>query len=237
MKTEARLALTLRQRRFEWALARDEQARAAARIIAGKTHDLLNLLQIIQLAAAELERGCDARAGQLLEDLLRSAADSHRSLQELLAAARPAAEEAVRGAPVGPAVEAAVASLQGAGERDGGIGIAIDARIEPAAAAATTRCSAEELEHLVIGLVLDAADAAEAAGAGWPIELAVREREIAGAPWIELVRGCEAAPSGDRFELRVVEAIALRAGGELATSERRGGGEEVIVALPEVARS
>jgi len=225
MKTEARLALTLRQRRFEWALARDEQARAAAHLVAGKTHDLLNLLQIIQLAADEIARHSDARGRDLVEDLRRSAGDSHRSLTELMAVARPAAAAvAVRGAPVGAAIEAAVASLGGA--------IALDARIE-APPAAVTRCTAEELEHLVIGLVLDAADVP--APEARRVELAVRERVIDGAPWIELVRGCETAPAGDRFELRVVEAIAQRAGGELTSSERRGGGEEVVVALPEVA--
>lgn len=223
MRTEARLALSLRQRRFEWALARDEQARTAARLVAGKTHDLLNLLQIIQLAADELERRCEAGARAIVDDLLRTADGARRSLAELMAAARPA-EAIVRGAPVGAAVGAAVASLSGE--------LALDARIE-APPAAATRCTALELEHLVIGLVLDAADA-PAPGAQ-PVELAVRERAIAGAPWIELVRGCEAVPAGDRFELRVVEAIAHRAGGELATSERRGGGEEVVVALPEVA--
>jgi hypothetical protein len=223
MKTEARLALSLRQRRFEWALARDEQARTAARLVAGKTHDLLNLLQIIRLASGVLDQCCDARGREIAVELLRSADDSRRSLAELMAVARPA-QVIVRGAPVGAAVEAAVASLQGA--------VVLDARIE-APPAAATRCTAEELEHLVIGLVLDAADARLPEAR--PVELAVREREIGGAPWIELVRSCEAAPGGDRFELRVVEAIAQRAGGELATSERRGGGEEVIVALPEVA--
>ncbi len=223
MKTDARLALSLRQRRFEWALARDEHARTAARLVAGKTHDLLNVLQIVRLVADELDRRCEARTGELARDLRRAAGDAHRSLLELTAAARPA-EASVRGAPVGPAVAAAVASLEGA--------VALEARID-APPDAATRCTAEELEHLVIGLVLDAADARRPEDR--PIALAVREREIDRAPWIELVRGCEAAPAGDRFELRVVEAIAQRAGGELASSERRGGGEELIVALPEVA--
>jgi signal transduction histidine kinase len=229
MRTEARLALSLRQRRFEWALARDEQGRTAARLVAGKTHDLRNLLQIFRLATAQLERCCDASARSLLDDIQRTVDDAHRSLTELLDACerstRPA-ERAVRGAAVGAAVEAAVAALRGA--------IAVDARIE-APPAAVTHCTAEELEHLVIGLVLDASDAAGPEREAPPIELAVRARPIAGAPWIELVRGGAVAPGGDRFELRVVEAIAQRAGGELATSERRGGGEEVIVALPEVA--
>lgn len=222
-KTSARLALVSRQRRFEWALARDEQARAAARMVAGKTHDLLNLIQIVRLAGGELERCCDASVREILDDLQRTADASHRSLIELMAVARPAAD-GVRGAPVGAAARAAVASLEGALEAR--IDLQIEARIEVPPEAAT-RCTAEELEHLVLGLALDAADAPA-------IELAVRTRTIDDAPWIELVRGYTAAPGGDRFELRAVEAIARRAGGELATSARRRGGEEVIVALPEV---
>jgi hypothetical protein len=86
----------------------------------------------------------------------------------------------------------------------------------------------------VIGLLLDAVEVR--GGEGPPVELLVRERVIAGSPWIELVRGDEPLTGGDRFELRVVEAIAHRASGEVARSERRGGGgEEVIVALPQVA--
>jgi signal transduction histidine kinase len=225
-KTDARLALSLRQRRFEWALARDEQARTAARLVTGKTHDLRNLLQVIQLAADQLEQRCEPSVHVLIDDLRRCAIDARHSLDELMAVARPG-EAIVRGAPVGTAVEAAVASLRDA--------IALDARIE-ARPAAATRCTAEELEHLVIGLALDAADArSETTSATPPVEIAVREREIAGAPWIELVRGSEVVPAGDRFELRVVEAIANRAGGELTTSERRGGGVEVVVALPAVA--
>jgi hypothetical protein len=221
MKTEARLALSLRQRRFEWALARDEQTRTAASIVAGKTHDLLNLIQIIRLASGTLEQRCDPRGREIVQDIARTAEDSHRSFTELMAIARPA-ETVVRGAPVRAAVEAAVAALRDV--------LALDARID-APPASATRCTAAELEHLVIGLVLDAADAP--ASAAQPVELAVREREISGAPWIELVRGGAAVP-GDRFELRVVEEIARRAGGELSTSARRGGGEDVIVALPEV---
>jgi len=57
---EARLALVQRQRRFEWALAREEHGRAASRLVAGKTHDLMNLVQIVQLATYELERRCGA---------------------------------------------------------------------------------------------------------------------------------------------------------------------------------
>lgn len=223
MKTDVRLALMARQRRFEWALARDEQVRTAATFVRGKTHDLLNVLQIIRLATDVLEQRCDKSVREIILDLQRSADDSRRSLTELMEVARPA-EVITRGAPVAEAVKATLASLEGA--------IAVRARIEVRPEAAT-RCTAEELEHLVLGILLDVAEVR--GGDGPPVELLVRERVIAGSPWIELVRGDEPA-DGDRFELRVVEAIAHRAGGEVARSERRGGsGEEVIVALPQVA--
>jgi hypothetical protein len=126
-------------------------------------------------------------------------------------------EVIVRGDPVGSAVAAAITSLRAA----------IDVDIHLASPADTaTRCTATELEHILIGLALDVAEDPE------PIQLFVREREIAGAPWIEIVRASSHIPAGERFELRAVEAIATRAGGELATSERRGGGEELVVALP-----
>jgi len=224
-KTDARLALHLRRRRFEWALARDEQHRTAAQLVVGKTHGLLSMIQIIQLATQELEQRCDSVARKYIEDLRRAAAEARQELTELMAAARPP-DTLAPGAPIGGAVDAAMDSLRDAVDAD-----LLDVRLS-APAGAVTRCTAEELEHLLIGLVLDVADAEPAAR---PIRLLVRERQIDGAPWIEIVRGADTAPGGDRFELRVVEAIARRAGGELATSEARDGGEELVVALPEVA--
>jgi hypothetical protein len=128
--------------------------------------------------------------------------------------------------------------------------------------AAATSLDARALEHLVVGLVLDAGDAPS-------IELTIRERPINGAPWIEIVRGLASerqrgspgelpddatsesathatsqatthasesttAAMNDGFDLKLVEVIATRAGGELAHSDRRGGGTEVVVALPVV---
>ena len=221
-KTEARvdalLVLSQRQRRFEWQLARDEQTRAAAKLVSGKTHDMMNLVQIVQLATLELEKRCDATAKEFLEDLQRAAADAQRSLTELMTVARPD-EVITRGAPVGRAVDAAITALR----------LAIDIDIHLATPPDTaTRCDAAELEHILIGLALDIADDPAR------IELTVRERAIDSKPWIEIVRASAYVPPGDRFELRTVEAIAHRAGGELATSDRRGGGEELVVALPVV---
>jgi hypothetical protein len=125
----------------------------------------------------------------------------------------------VRGAPVGAAVDAALAALREA--------IAVDVHLATPPDTAT-RCTAEELEHVLIGIALDVCRLDER------VELYVRERPIDGARWIEIVRSTAAAPEGERFELRVVEAIAERAGGEVTRSDRRGGGEELVVALPVV---
>jgi hypothetical protein len=218
-KTEARLVLSQRQRRFEWDLARDEQTRAAGKFVSGKTHDLLNLVQIVQLATLELEKRCDATAKEFFDDLNKSAVDAQRQLTELMAVARPD-EVIVRGAPVGAAVDAAIAALR----------TAIDVDIHLATPPDTaTRCTEAELEHILIGMALDVADSPDR------IELLVRAREINSASWIEIVRTSTFVPVGDRFELRAVEAVVRKAGGELATSDRRGGGEELVVALPVIA--
>ena len=231
-KIDERLALVERQRRFEWDLAREVHARAAAHLVAGKTHNLLNLIQIIELAALELSQRGDATTREFLADLTKAAEDAKRQLTELMAVARP--EDVVApGARVGAAITSAVETVRTAGA------IAIDLHLA-VQAEVTTRCSAAELEHVIYGLTLDAVAAGTGepppAGASGPspstIELFVRERLIDGKPWLEIVRGAPGAPSGDHFDLRAVEAIAQKHGGELARSERRGGGTELVVALP-----
>jgi hypothetical protein len=62
----------------------------------------------------------------------------------------------------------------------------------------------------------------------------VRERTIEGKPWLEIVCSTRAVLDSEHFDLRAVEAIASKNGGELASSERRGGGTELVVALPVV---
>ena len=212
--------IRLRQRHYEWDLARDAQTAAAAQFVAGKTHDLLNLVQIVQLATGELARRCDATSQEFIADLDRAGAEAQRNLAELMAVARPP-RQIIRGVPVGAAITAAVETVRSF--------VAIDVHLCCAPETAT-RCMAEDLEHLVIGLALDVM------GEVARIELAVRERTIEGKPWVEIVRGGLIADN-DSFELRVVEAIAVRAGGELARSERRDGGTEVVVALPIVPAS
>ncbi|HEY4179027.1 MAG TPA: hypothetical protein VGM90_19405 [Kofleriaceae bacterium] len=215
MTTDARLALVERQRRYAWDLARDQQTRTAAKLVAGKTHDLLNLIQIVQLAAPELnERATDDLSKELTADIAHAASDAHVQLGQMMAVARPDVKP-VRG----PAVGGVLARV--AGSLDATFSFGIDWGLD---ADAATSLDAEALEHLMIALVLDAGDT-------W-IELTVRERAIAGAPWIEIVRGLATDITGDRFDLKLVEVIASRAGGELSSSERRGGGSELVVALP-----
>jgi hypothetical protein len=209
-----------RQRRYEWDLAREEHTRAAAKLVAGKTHDLLNLVQIVKLASEELAKRCDPTGQEFIADLQRAALDAETSLRSLMEVARP--EHAVtRGAAVGPTVAQILDELRPT------IPITLHLAIGPDTA---TQLTADELSHLVLGLALDAAAAPL-------IELYVRDREINGNPWVELVRGTELPPpDGDLpFDLRAVEALVARAGGELSQSERRGGGSELVIALPAIA--
>jgi hypothetical protein len=229
-KINERLALVERQRRFEWELARDIQSRTAARFVSGKTHDMLNLVQIVQLATLELSRRCNPDATEFIEDLQKAAADAQHQLRELMAIARP--DEAVTpGAPVGAAITAAVEVVRAAST----IAVDLHLTISPDA---TTRCSANELAHLIFGLTLDAVSETTQLGAAdtttepSPIELFIRERTIDSKPWLEIVRGARVALEGEHFDLLAVEAIAVKRGGELAQSERRGGGTELVVALP-----
>jgi hypothetical protein len=226
-KTNERLALVERQRRFEWELAREIQSKAAARFVSGKTHDLLNLVQIVQLASLELTRRCPSEALEFIEDLQRAAVDAQRQLTELMALARPD-EVIVPGAPVGAAITAAVEVVRAAST------IAVDLHLT-VSPDATTRCTADELAHVIYGVTLDAVSETtqpDEAAAPSAIELFIRERTIDGKPWLEIVRGARVTLEGEHFDLRAVEAIAIKCGGELAQSERRGGGTELVVALP-----
>jgi hypothetical protein len=208
-----------RQRRFEWDLARDEQTRAAAKLVAGKTHDLLNLIQIVKLASAELATRCDPTGQEFVADLTRAAGDAETSLKSLLHVAGRD-HTPLRGAAVGAAITQILDEVRPA------IPITLHLAIGADTATALT---AEELSHLVIGLALDAASAPM-------IELFVRDRSIDDAPWVEIVRGADlpVPEAGGSFDLRAVETLVARGGGELSHSERRGGGSELVIALPAV---
>ena len=242
MTVNERLALVERQRRFEWELAREVQHKVAAGFVSGKTHDLLNLVQIVQLASLELTRRCPPDALEFIEDLQRAAVGAQHQLTQLMALARPD-EVIAPGAPVGAAITAAVEVVRAAST------IAVDLHLT-VSPDATTRCTAEELAHVIYGVTLDAVSETTATSpitatrstepttptdetvAPSAIELFIRERTIDGKPWLEIVRGARVATGGEHFDLRAVEAIAIKNGGELAQSERRGGGTELVVALP-----
>jgi hypothetical protein len=242
-KTNERLALVERQRRFEWQLARQVQTQVAARFVAGKTHDLLNLVQIVQLASLELLRRCNPDAEEFIADLRKAAEDAQHQLRDLMALARPE-EVIVAGAHVGAAITAAVETVRAAST----IAVDLHLAVQPEV---TTRCSEEELAHVIYGLTLDVAtteasrvtdprtpavrpESEAVPDVPSPIELFVRERTIDGKPWLEIVRGARVELGGVHFDLQAVEAIAAKNGGELAHSERRGGGTELVVALPVV---
>ena len=213
---EARLALVQRQRRFEWALALDEQTRAAARLVAGHTHDMINLIQIVQLAANHLRRMCSETAEEFINDLERAAEAARDTMRDLMAAAHAEHATAAPGAPLGGVVASVLATLRTI------VDIEIHLTTKPDV---RTPCTSEELEHVLFGLALDATEPT--------VELVVRERTIEGKPWLEILRSAGDTPERrlptERIELRAVAAIAQRAGGEQTISERDG---EVVVALP-----
>jgi hypothetical protein len=214
-----KIDLIQRQRAFEWELAREQHTRAAAKLVAGKTHDLLNLVQIVKLATQELATRCDATGQEFVKDLERAAVDAEASLRSLMEVARPD-KIVARGALVGAAITKAIEDVRAA------VPITLHLAITPDTA---TELSADELAHLVIGIALDAAAAPL-------IELYIRDREIGDVPWVEIVRGTELPmPEGElSVDLRAVEALVTRAGGELSHAERRGGGSELVIALPVV---
>lgn len=216
MKTDAyriRIALLERLRRFEWDLARDEQARSARQMLRGKVHDLLNFVQIVDLGSQALAPHTAPAGEEFLVDLARAAADAKTAVHELQQLAhaedRPPARTAIAAV-----ARAAIEQLRGAVD-------ALDAEIlvPDAAAVAWTR---EELELLLIALALDGpADA--------PIELLVRARDIDGRPCLEIVCG----PLDETgVGARLATTLAARIGGDAAVAERRGGGHEIAVAVP-----
>lgn len=221
-KTEQKLALVERQRRFAWALARDEHTRAAAKLVAGKTHDLLNMVQIVKLASEELGRRCEPAGQEFVADLQRAAASAEASLQELMAVARPA-HTRVHGARIGAVVTRVVGELRTT------IPIDLHLAVGPDTA---TELGEDEVAHLILGVALAAADTGR-------IEIYARDRTIDDVLWVEIVRGANTpVPEGETpFDLKVVEMLAARGHGELTWSERRGGGSELIVALPATSAS
>lgn len=225
---EARLGLIERIRREEHALALHEQARVAAALMKGRSHDLGNMVQIVKLSALEIARRLpqtDADIQELVTDLTHAAEQATAVLAEMFAAARPS-DRTLVGPPVAQSARAAVDLARPA------IASSIELRID-LAESVQTYASAEELEALVLAALLDAHQAVR-------ILLLVRERTIQNKRWVELVRIDDRhhLPDGElahMFEphslLHVVAGVAKAAGGEVSLSPGRTG-LELAVELP-----
>lgn len=223
---EARLGLIERIRREEHALAVHEQARVAAALMKGRSHDLGNMVQIVKLSALEIARRVPQDDIQeLVTDLTFAAEQATAVLADMFAAARPS-DRTLVGPPVAQSVRAAVDLARPA------IAASIELRID-LAESVQTYASAEELEALVLAALLDAHQAVR-------ILLLVRERTIQNKRWVELVRIDDRhhLPDGElahMFEphslLHVVAGVAKAAGGEVSLSPGRTG-LELAVELP-----
>jgi len=227
---DARLRLIDRIRRVEHLLARDEQAKIAAALMKGRSHDLGNHIQIVQLTALELERRANGRADltELIADMRQSAERATALLAEMFAAARPP-DRIVVGPVVTHTVRAAVDLARPAFAGTLELRIDLDDTVH-------TYSTAEELETIVLASILDAINSVRVA-------IVVRERVIEGKRSVEIMR-FDDRQLGDgelaqMFEacslLHVVTSAAKAAGGDASLSPGRTG-LELVVELPIVAR-
>lgn len=225
---EARLALIDRVRRIEHLLARGEQARIAAQLMKGFSHELGNQVQIVKLCALEIARR-SAQAPVQLDELIKDMSDAADQtaivLAQMFAAARPPDRDLV-----GPAIANTIRTA--VDQSRPAIASTIELRIDLADTVATY-VSAEELEVLVFAALLDAQQANR-------ITLVLRERTIQNKRWVELLRIDDRhhMPDGElahMFEphslLHVVAGVAKVAGGEASLSPGRSG-LELAVELP-----
>ncbi len=214
------IELFARIRAVEHRLARAEQARVATELVRKHVHTLGNALQIVDLASAELVRRDEDDSDDLVAELRIAAEQARNELAKLVALAHPPPRSS-RGVAVAPCVRRAVELVRAAVPAvalDGVLADSVAARLDP-----------DELEALVLAAALDAAAATR-------IHFTLRERTIAGARWIELVRTDNRA---GHVELDVappslagvVDAIARLAGGEVSLAPGRNG-HELAIALP-----
>ncbi len=218
---EHRLALVDRIRIVERRLARAEQARAAAELLRGHSHQLGNSIQIVRLASVELERQHTPEQAHLITDLRTAAEQAVATANAIFAVARPVERGA--GSPVAAAIRTGVDLVRSA------VQTTIELAIE-IPETDVTRLDADELEVLVIAAVLDAATATH-------ISLVVRTRTMSGKPHVELLRLDDRGGPLDttippHSLLDVVDQLAHAAGGDCALADGRGR-HELAVALPQ----
>ena len=228
---EARLRLIDRIRRVEYALARDEQAKQAAALMKGRSHELGNQVQIVKLSALELERRAEDRKDlvELTTDMRKAAEQATALLADMFAAARPM-ERTVVGPVVTHTVRAAVDLARPAFAGNVELRIDLDDTVH-------THSTAEELEAIVLAAMLDAVHANH-------MTIVVRERVIQGKHWVEILRIDDRQQFNDgelahMFEacslLHVVVTAAKQAGGEASLAPGRGG-LELVIELPVAAK-
>jgi hypothetical protein len=223
---QARLALIDRIRRVEYALAREEQARLAASLMRGRSHELGNMVQIVKLSALEVARRVSRDdVNELITDLGEAADTATKILADMVNAAAPNGRSAV-GPVVAQTVRAAVDLARPA------LASSIELRVD-LAADVLSYATAEELDALVLAALLDAQQAVS-------ITLLLRERTLQGKRWLELSRFDDRHHLHDgelaqMFEphslLHVVAGVAKQAGGEVSLSPGRGG-LELAVEMP-----
>lgn len=208
-----RAELIERLRRFEWDLARDEHTRAARKMLRGRTHELLNFVQIVDLGTQALAPHTLPAGDEFIADLQRAAGDARASLRELQAIAH--AEDR---APAHTVVEMCA---RAAIELAAGVVDSLDAQVIVAPGAAVV-WSREELELLLVAVALDG-------DRDQHIELLVRTRDIGNRPSLEILCG---PIDADGMAVRLAAVLAARVGGDTGVAERRGGGRELAVAVP-----
>ena len=198
MTTEETLT---RLRRFEWACARDEHAREVHDGVRRRSHDLLNLVQIVDLASQQLVARCGDAAAELASDLSRAATDARAAVDSLRAIAPPS-EPGTRGDRTSAGAVARCVLTRGT--------IAVDD-------GAVIGWTPEELQMLLLALELDAPHG----------ELVVRSRVLEDGEVVEVL--CVPIDS-DAVAVKMARTIASHAGGEV-TLEPREGGYELAVTI------
>jgi len=231
---QARLGLIDRVRRVEHVLARGEQARIAAQLMRGFSHELGNQVQIVKLSALELARRvADTKAdiAELIADMTGGPETRRTILMQMFAAASGNDGRSIVGPPIGNAVRAGVELVRPALTSQIDLRIDLDESVQ-------TYAPADELEALMIAALLDA-------GAAERITLVLRERMIQNKRWVELLRiddrhhladGDYAQMVEPHSLLHIVAGVAKLAGGDASLAPGRSG-LELAIEMPVVARS
>jgi hypothetical protein len=218
-----RFALIERIHAVELALTREQHAISAAELMRSRSHELGNQVQIVRLASIELERRATPEQAELIADMRLAADQAGIVLADMVNAARPP-ERNIVGPAFAPALRAAIERASSAVKPQ------IELRSE-LGDAVHTRASDEEIEAIVFAALLDGETADK-------ITFALRERQISGKRWVELLRFDDrgvAEPEPGRF-VRFLEAAVRPGGGEASLSAGRNG-LELAIAFPIAAQS